>query len=86
MAVQISLTQALAAELRDILTKHKTQMNDLLDQKLDKLKDENQKSAFTEADADMVYTLGKMSSKAEIIKDLLDEAGLDHKKCNLSLQ
>tara|TARA_Y100000004_G_scaffold100771_1_gene112949 strand:+ start:56 stop:316 length:261 start_codon:yes stop_codon:yes gene_type:complete len=86
MTVQISLTQALAAELRDILTKHKKQINDLLDEKIDKLKDENQKSAFTEADADMAYTLGKMSAKAEAIKDLLDEAGLDHKKCHLSLQ
>ena len=80
MAIQLSLSQAQAVQLYDILTSHKKQLNNLLEQRIDKLIDSDAKGGFDESDANLIYSYGKMAAKAEALKELLDESGVDISK------
>ena len=80
MAIQLSLSQAQAVQLYDILTSHKKQLNNLLEQRIDKLIDSDAKGGFDESDANLIYSYGKMAAKAEALKELLDESGVDLSK------
>ena len=80
MAIQLSLSQAQAVQLYDILTSHRKQLNNLLEQRIDKLKDSDTKGRFDESDANLIYSYGLMVAKAEALKDLLDESGVDISK------